>query len=249
MPKYKAIIEYNGINYHGMQKQRDANIKTIQGSIEDAISKFANTPISIEYSGRTDSGVHAIGQVIHFILPIERDEYKIIHGINFYLTNDDIIVKTIEKVDDDFHARFSAKNRRYLYRVLNTKFNSPLLTQRVYHYPYSVEISTMQDVANVLCGVKMDFAAFCSAESVNQVNTFKTLQDIKIERRDDEIHFHYIAKSFLHNMIRIMTGVLLEVGRGTITKNDVFKILQSRHRPDKCETAPACGLYFMETVY
>ncbi len=250
MQKYRAIIEYDGTNYCGMQKQNSCNMKSIQGELEKAISKFANTDIGIEYSGRTDSGVHAIGQVIHFILPQSRDIKNVLNGINFYLLDEnEIVVKKVEKVSDEFHARFSAKKRKYLYRVLNTKVYSPLLKNRVYHYQYQVDIEKMQDVANSFCGKKMDFSSFCSAESVKNVNTIKTIDKIEIKKNGDEIYFYYEAKSFLHNMIRILTGLLLEVGRGKIDFNEAQNILKQKRRPDCCNTAPACGLYFLETLY
>ena len=247
--RYKAIIEYEGTNYNGMQKQKNLNTKTIQGEIEKAISKFANSNIEIDYSGRTDSGVHSIGQVIHFDLQKDIDEYKVLHGINFYLVGEQIIVKKVEKADNNFHSRFSAKSRKYLYRVLNTPVKSPLLLNRVYHYRYKLDINKMNDLTDILIGKKMDFSAFCSAESVKQVNTLKTINKIQIIKQGEEIHFIFEAKSFLHNMIRIMVGVFLEVGRGKITKEDVLEILKSKKRSDKCETAPACGLYFLETTY
>ena len=249
MQKYKAIIEYVGTRYCGMQKQQDCQIKSVQCVIEDAISKFANTNIEIDYSGRTDSGVHALGQVIHFVLPSIRSEFSVLKGINFYLHDEEVVVKKVEKVADEFHARFSAKARKYLYRVLNTEVYSPLLKERVYHYFYSVDVDKMQSVADGLCGKKMDFSSFCSAESVKDVNTMKTINKIDIKRVGDEIHFYYEAKSFLHNMIRILTGVLLEVGRGKISDEDVWKILEQKRRPDNCKTAPACGLYFFEAIY
>ena len=105
MVKYKAIIEYDGTNYHGMQRQKDNNLKTIQSVLEEAISKFASSPIEIDYAGRTDSGVHAIGQVIHFSLNEEREVHKVVQGINFYLVNENIVVRSAEKVDDNFHSR------------------------------------------------------------------------------------------------------------------------------------------------
>ena len=249
MPRYKAIVEYDGTNYCGMQKQKDCNKKTIQGVLEEAISKFANKPIEIGFSGRTDAGVHAIGQVIHFDLPELRDEFKVLYGTNFYLVDEDIAVKNVVKVDDDFHARFSAKKRYYMYRVLNTEVYSPLLNGRVFFYHYNVDIKMMKKVAKMLVGKKMDFSAFCCKESVEKVNTFKTINKIGIKKVDDEIRFYFEAKSFLHNMIRIIVGVLLEVGRGKITINDVKNIIKSKQRSDKCETAPACGLYFLETKY
>ena len=249
MPRYKAIVEYDGTNYCGMQKQKDIDKKTIQGVLENALSKFANQPIEIEFSGRTDAGVHAIGQVIHFDLPELRDEFKVLYGANFYLVDESIAVKSVSKVDDAFHARFSAKKRHYMYRVLNAEVYSPLLNGRVFHYRYKLDIKMMKKVAKMLVGKKMDFSAFCCKESVEKVNTLKTIDKIEIKKVDDEIRFHFEAKSFLHNMIRIIVGILLEVGRGKITINDVKNILKSKQRSDKCETAPACGLYFLETKY
>ena len=249
MPRYKAIVEYDGTNYCGMQKQKDCEKKTIQGVLEDAISKFANQQVSVEFSGRTDTGVHAIGQVIHFDIPKLLDEYKVLRGTNFYLVNENVVVKNVVKVYDDFHARFSAKKRYYMYRVLNTDVRSPLLNGRVFFYRYKVDIKMMKKVAKMLVGRKMDFSAFCSKESVDKVNTLKTINKIEIKKVDNEIRFYFEAKSFLHNMIRIIVGVLLEVGRGKITINDVKNILKSKQRSDKCETAPACGLYFLETEY
>ena len=247
--RYRAIIEYRGTNYNGMQKQKDSSIKTIQGEIEKAISKFANENIEIDYSGRTDKGVHALGQVIHFDLQKNMDEYKVLHGINFYLTGEEIVIKKVDKVDNNFHSRFSAKSRKYLYRVLNTPIKSPLLATSVYHYRYNLDMKKMNDLIDILIGKKMDFSAFCNDDSVNNVNTLKTLNKIQIIKKNEEIHFIFEAKSFLHNMIRIMVGVFLEVGRGKITKEDVISIINSKKRSDKCTTAPACGLYFLETIY
>ena len=254
MQKYKVIVEYNGTNYHGMQKQtnsgvNDDNIKTIQSVLEHAISKFANENIEIDYAGRTDAGVHAIGQVVHFTLPEEREEYKVVQGINFYLVGEDIVIKSAEKVDDDFHSRFSAKRRVYLYRVLNRKVHSPLLEGRAFHCPHRLDMKAMRKVAKIFVGKKMDFASFCNKESVDKVNTMKTINSIKIKKVGEEIHFIFEAKSFLHNMIRIMTGVLVEVGRGKIDKKYVMEMLRKKTRDDNCNTLPACGLYFLEVKY
>ena len=252
MQRYKAVIEYDGTNYHGMQKQKNVGLPTIQGALESAISRFANTKIEIDYSGRTDTGVHALGQVIHFDLECERTEKQVLRGVNFYLIKNeicDIVLKKVEKVANDFHARFSAQSRAYIYRVLNSEIASPLLANRVFFYPYKLDIDKMRAAAELLVGKKMDFASFCSAESVEKVNTMKTIMSIEIWKEGEQILFKYEAKSFLHNMIRIITGILLEVGRGRLQPDDVLIILNAKKRPDKCETAPACGLYFLETKY
>ena len=248
MPRYKAIIEYCGTKYCGMQRQKDCS-NTIQEVIEKAISKFANTKIEIDYSGRTDTGVHALGQVIHFDLPEERKEYNIVQGINFYLIDEDIVVLSVRKVDNDFHSRFSAKMRCYKYIVLNRKMTSPLLKDRVFCYPYEVDIKKIIEASSELVGKKMDFSVFCKKESLENVNTLKTINKIEIKREGEKIIFYFEAKSFLHNMIRILVGSLLAVGRGKITKDDLLKMIEQKNRLDICETAPACGLYFLETRY
>ncbi len=248
MQRYKAIIEYDGTNYFGMQKQKTKS-NTIQEVVENAISKFANRKTQICFSGRTDAGVHALGQVIHFDLQEDRSEYKVLHGINFYLTGEDVVVKQVFKVDNDFHARFSAKCRKYLYRVLLSKFPSPLLKNRVFVYKYDIDLNKMNNCLPLFVGKKMDFSAFCSSESLAKTNPVRTINFIKIEKVGEEIHFLFEAKSFLHNMIRIMVGVLLNVGRGKISLEDVELILKNKRRPDNCDTSPACGLYFLETEY
>ena len=248
MPRYKAIIEYCGTNYCGMQKQKDCK-NTIQEVLENAISKFANTKIEIDYSGRTDTGVHALGQVIHFDLPEERKEYNIVQGINFYLIDEDIVVLSVRKVDNNFHSRFSAKMRCYKYVVLNRKMTSPLLKDRVFCYPYEVDIEKIIEASKLLVGKKMDFSVFCKKESLENVNTLKTINKIDIIKDEDKIIFYFEAKSFLHNMIRILVGSLLAVGRGKIKKDALIEMMENKKRLDICETAPACGLYFLETKY
>ena len=265
MTRYKAIIEYDGADYCGMQKQKDCHGKTIQSVLEEAITKFANKKTTIDYSGRTDSGVHALGQVIHFDLEDDREEYKVLRGVNFYLVNKNVILKEVEKVNQDFHARFSAKSRVYIYRVLNSKTQSPLSKNRTFYYPYDININRMIEASKIFLGEKMDFSSFCSAESVDKVNTMKTINRIDIYKQFDvckhyqmgsykewnsnEIIFEFEAKSFLHNMIRIMVGVLLNVGRGKINIEDVKRILLQKKRPDNCDTAPAHGLYFAKVNY
>ena len=249
MVKYKAIIEYDGTNYHGMQRQKDNNLKTIQSVLEEAISKFASSPIEIDYAGRTDSGVHAIGQVIHFSLNEEREVHKVVQGINFYLVNENIVVRSAEKVDDNFHSRFSAKRRVYLYRVLNRKVYSPLLSNRVFYCSYNLDLKKMKKATKYLIGKKMDFSSFCKKESVDKVNTHKTINKITIKKVGEEIYFFFEAKSFLHNMIRIITGILIEVGRGKIEPKDILQIIDNKMRPDNFITLPPYGLYFFEVKY
>ena len=252
MQRYSAIIEYDGTNYSGMQKQKESHIKTIQGEIEKALSKLVNKQIEIDYCGRTDTGVHALNQVIHFDLDKEMNEYNILRGMNFYLVNEQIVVKKVEKQDKYFHSRFSAKKRTYLYRVLNSQTNSPLLKNRVFFYRYALNLGKMKEATNIIIGKKMDFSSFCSIESLNNCNPMKTINRISIYKNpffENEIDFEFEAKSFLHNMIRIIVGILLEIGRCKLTKDDLINILLQKRRSDKVETAPACGLYFKNVEY
>lgn len=253
MYKYKAIIEYDGGFYHGMQKQDDVNIKSVQSALEEAVSKFANAKIDIDYAGRTDTGVHALGQVIDFVLPEKRPCINVLRGINFYLIKqqEKIVIKSVEFVDMSFNSRFSAKKRVYLYRILNQEVMSPLLENRVFHCKYELDFKKMKKVCKMLVGKKMDFSSFCNAESVEFVNTFKTIDKIKIikQKHSNEVHFVFEAKSFLHNMIRIISGLLVDIGRGKINEKDVLNILKQKKRSNLTQTLPACGLYFLEVKY
>lgn len=249
--KYMAIVEYDGTNYHGMQAQTDEtqqDQKTIQGELENALTKFANHKIEIDYAGRTDAGVHALGQVIHFTLPEERQEEKVLMGINFYLHEEQIVVSKVKKVNESFHSRFSAKSRVYRYIVLNRKVRSPIFEGRVWHYPYDINIEKMQQASKLIVGKKMDFASFCNKETGPKVDTNKTIMRIEIRKLGEQIFFEFEAKSFLHNMIRILVGVLLEIGREKLKPEDILKIIETKQRPN-ITTAPSCGLYFLGVKY
>ncbi len=246
MFKYKAIIEYSGINYHGMQKQ--GNLKTIQSELEKAISIFANEQIKIYYCGRTDKGVHAIGQVIQFTLKKEMNLRNIENGINFYLNKEEIKIISVENVHLDFHVRFNAQERIYLYKIINRK---PTLTfQKNYftHVKEELKIDKMIIASKIFHG-KHNFNAFRSSECQAK-DSIRTINNIIFkEISHEEIHIYFYAKSFLHNMVRIVTGTLIEVGKGKLETEEVKKILLEGNRSIKCPTAKPDGLYFFSAKY
>lgn len=246
MQRYKAIIEYCGTNYYGMQRQ--SNLPTIQGKIEQALSLFMNKQSFIDFCGRTDAGVHAKGQVIHFDLEQERREYNIMQGINFYLRNEEIAILNVEKVPSDFHARFSATSRTYIYKILNRRVHSPLLLNKVMHIVADLNINAMQEAANHLIGKKTDFSAFRSSECSAE-NPIRTIDSIKITKIHDEIDIEIRAKSFLHNMVRIIVGTLINVGKNKYKAGYINTILDSKNRTLSGQTAAACGLYFIKAEY
>ncbi len=242
--RYKLTIEYCGTRYFGMQFQK--KLPTIESKLIDAISLFLNSKIEIQYSGRTDRGVHAKGQVIHFDTTKELNEYQIKAGINYYLTQEDIVILNVEKVDLDFHARFSAQERIYCYKILNRTERLTFQKNLSYHFRYRLDVEKMRVASKYLIG-KHDFSAFRSSEC--QKNPIKTLNFIKIEKQEDVIEFKIGAKSFLHNMVRIIVAVLLEIGRGKIAPEKIQELLKEKTRINTPYNAPACGLYFESVLY
>lgn len=243
--KYKGIIEYCGTNYHGMQKQN--GLKTIQSQLEKAISIFADEEIKIDYCGRTDAGVHAIGQVIQFELKKEMNIKNIKNGINFYLNKEEIKVIFIENMPLDFHVRFDAKERIYLYKIINR--TSPLTFQKNYftHIKEKLNIEKMVIASKIFLG-RHDFNAFRSSECQAK-NSIRTINNIIFQISNEEIHIYFYAKSFLHNMVRILIGSLIEVGKEKVKITEIKKILLEGKRSVKCPTAKVDGLYFFSAVY
>lgn len=250
MIRYKSIIEYDGTNFCGMQKQN--KMRTIQGEIEKALFFLNNnTQTEIAFSGRTDAGVHAIGQVIHFDLKSHLNEENVINGINFYLRKNntlDICVLKTEKVDNDFHARFSTKMRSYIYKIKNRK--QPLTFERnlFWHIPQKLNIQNMEHAVQYLIG-QHDFSSFRSAECYAQ-SPIKTMEEIVIKQNNNEIHLHFKAKSFLYNMIRNITGTLVQqFGVKNINPEQMKNILLSKQRSAAGIKAPAIGLYLNQIEY
>lgn len=245
--RYKITLEYEGTNLVGWQKQLDG--PSVQEFLEKAIKGFSHQEVEVFGAGRTDAGVHALMQVAHFDFDGDLSEYKMQESINALLRELEapVAVYKTEKVSDDFHARFSAKGRGYIYRILNRRGNSPLLVNRVWHVTYPLDIEKIREGAKYLLG-NHDFSAFrgsgCQAKS-----PVKTLDRLDIEKIGDEIIFTVEARSFIYHQVRNMVGTLMLVGAGKLQPEDVERILASKDRSQAGVSAPACGLYLNKVMY
>lgn len=251
MPRYKLTLEYNGEGYAGWQKQPDR--PSIQESIEAALAKFCGEQVEVVGAGRTDAGVHATNQVAHIDLMKEWDPYNVMQGINFHLfgevepSTNRIAITKAEKVADDFHARFSATRRYYIYRIVNRRARLGLDYGRAWMVSEPLNVDAMQEAANYLLG-HHDFTSFrdsaCQAKSPN-----KTLDYLDVKRYGEEIRVSTHARSFLHHQVRIMTGTLMLVGKGKWQPADVKKALEAKSRAAAGVTAPPDGLYLVGVSY
>lgn len=247
MARYKITIEYDGTNLVGWQKQDEGN--SVQEYLEKAVFEFCSQSVEIFAAGRTDAGVHALGQVAHFDLETSMDLYHLREAFNAKLREmaAPVAVVEIEVVPDDFHARFSAKKRGYIYRLLNRRARSVLLENRVWHVNFPLDVEKMKQGAQYLLG-HHDFSAFrgagCQAKS-----PMKTLDKLEIVQNGDEIDFFVEAKSFLYHQVRNMVGTLKMVGDGHLKPEDVKTILDGKKRADAGVTAPAHGLYLSKIEY
>ena len=245
MPRYRLTLEYDGGPYVGFQAQ--ANGRSIQGEIERAVLAFSGEATRIQGAGRTDTGVHATGQVIHFDLIKHWRAEVVMNALNAHLGKAPIAVLSAEVVDEAFSARFSAIGRRYLYRIL-TRGGPPALDKgRVWHVKTPLDVGAMDAAAQRLIGVH-DFTTFrdaaCQAKS-----PVKTLDEARVSRLGEELSVTFAARSFLHRQVRSMVGSLVEVGRGRWSPDDLAAALEARDRARCGPVAPAHGLYLTEVVY
>jgi tRNA pseudouridine38-40 synthase len=242
---YKITLEYDGSNYSGWQMQQNTS-KTIQQKVEEALTKINQKKVSIIGSGRTDAGVHAAGQTANFFLDISIPADKIPLALNTHLP-EDIICTKAEKVNEDFHARYDARGKKYRYRILNSNFNSVFVRKFVYKVHKKLELESMKNAAEILEGTH-DFAAFCSAGSSVE-STVRTIYSINVTLAGDEIWIDVSGNGFLYNMIRIIAGTLIEVGKAKIKSTYLKEILISCDRRKAGFTAPAKGLTLLEVFY
>ena len=245
MHKYKLIIEYDGNNFVGWQRQE--NGISIQSSIEKAIKKLSKENITLFGAGRTDSGVHAKAQVAHFELVNQFTLDNIRDGINQYLRPLPISILVAEHVDSDFHARFSAKQRVYEYQIINRR--PPLTFQKnlawVIHK--TLNVTKIKQAAPYFEG-KHDFNAFRSIDCQSS-SSIKTIDRCSITSDKALITIQVAAKSFLHSQVRIITGTLVDVGKGKIEPSDIKSIIEMKDRDKAGVTAPPHGLYLKEIIY
>jgi tRNA pseudouridine38-40 synthase len=245
VPRYKLTIEYDGEPFVGWQRQD--NGPSIQGALEDAVAAFCGERVQVHGAGRTDAGVHALGQVAHLDLADEKPLDTLRSALNYHLKPQPIAVVEAELAPADFHARFSATWRRYRYRILNRRAPPALDRGHVWHVPVPLDDEAMSEAAAVLVG-RHDFNSFRSA-SCQAPSSLKTLDQLEVVRDGNEIRLAVGARSFLHNQVRILVGTLQLVGRGQWTRRDVEAALEARDRTRAGPTAPPQGLCLMEVRY
>lgn len=238
-------IEYDGSEYYGFQKQKSTE-QTIQGNLENSISKVANHSIKTFCSGRTDAGVHAFMQVVHFDTESRRSTREWVRGINSYLPHD-IKVLWSKELDETFHARFSATHRSYLYRILNNQTPSALWSKRSLFVPQKLDIRAMRAASKYLIG-EHDFSSF-RGSGCQSNSPVRSIEDIKISKKNNFITFELRANAFLLHMVRIIIGTLLMVGKREIKPVEMKNILNEKDRRIAGKTVSSSGLYFLGPKY
>ena len=245
MPRYKLIIEYDGTPFAGWQWQEGA--PTVQRVLTEAIAGCCNHAVKVAGAGRTDAGVHALGQVAHIDLAKDWRADKLRDAINAHLRPHPVAVLAAEKVGEDFDARFSAKKRHYLYRIVNRRADLALERTRAWRVPRRLDVDAMNTAAQKLIG-KHDFTTFRSTEC--QANSpVKTLDRLDVTRDGDEVRIATSARSFLHNQVRSMVGSLVLVGDGKWNAADLGRALAALDRAACGPVAPPEGLYLVRVEY
>ena len=242
---YKLTIQYDGSRYDGWQKQGNTD-NTIQGKLEGVLSRLAGEPVEVHGAGRTDAGVHALGQVASVKLTGARPAAEVKACLNQYLP-EDIAVIAVEKAEERFHARLSAKGKVYRYAI--RLGDTPDVFRRKYQYRVAgpLDVDAMQAAAKLLCGTH-DYRAFCANKRYKK-STVRTVHAIEIEQDGADLTITYHGDGFLYNMVRILTGTLLEVGQGERSAEDMTAILNSLDRTRAGKTAPAQGLTLINVEY
>jgi len=245
MQRFKLTIEYDGRPFAGWQRQ--ANGPSVQQALEEAVAAFAGEQVQVQGAGRTDAGVHARGQVAHLDLAKAMTAYRVAAALNHHLKPLPVAVLRAETVEDEFHARFSARRRIYRYRIANRRAPLAVDAGLAWRVGPPLDAPAMHDAAQRLVG-RHDFTTFrhaaCQARS-----PVKTLDLLAVERVADEIHVHAMARSFLHHQVRSMVGTLALAGEGKWTADDVTAALEARDRSALGHNAPPDGLYLMRVQY
>ena len=245
MPRYKLVVEYDGTPFAGWQRQE--NGRSVQQAVEEAIARFAGHPVRVQCAGRTDSGVHATGQVVHVDLSRDWRPDTVRDAANAHLRPEPVAILSAEAVSEHFNARGSAVRRHYLYRILNRRAPPALDIRRIWHVPRALDADRMADAARTLLG-RHDFTTFRAAEC-QATSPLRTLDRLDVARAGDEVRVHASARSFLHHQVRSMVGTLSLAGSGRWTAEDVRAALEARDRSRCGPTAPAAGLCFIGVDY
>ncbi|KAF0467654.1 tRNA pseudouridine(38-40) synthase TruA [Pediococcus pentosaceus] len=247
--RYKIILAYDGTNFAGFQMQ--PNQRTVEGVLKRIVNKIAKNPtpeISVYGSGRTDAGVHALGQVVHFDLSIEMSERSMLHALNSQLPLD-MQVKKVEIVDETFHARFTTHGKKYQYRMALGQFVDPFKRNYTGHWKFPINIGLIQKAIKDLEGTH-DFSSFVASGSTVKDHV-RTIYEAKVwkDKKQNEIVFEFYGNGFLYNMVRIMVAVLVEIGSKRRPADDIPRLFEVKDRNQARGTAPASGLYLKEVDY
>ncbi len=245
MPRYKLTIEYDGRGFSGWQSQ--AEDLTIQAVVEEAAARINGAPATVQAAGRTDAGVHATGQVAHVDLIKDWEPFVLCNALNANLRPHRVAVVAAEPVNGEFHARFTAVKRHYLYRILNRRAPPALDRGQVWHVPVRLDAEAMHEAAQVLVG-HHDFTTFRAAQCQAQ-SPVKTLDRLDVMRFGEFIEIHAEARSFLHNQVRSMVGSLKQVGDGRWNQRDLARALRMKDRAECGPVAPPDGLYLIAVSY
>ncbi len=247
VPQRLALcIEYNGSRYNGWQTQKNQSTSTVQETLESALREVADHEVSLVCAGRTDTGVHATGQIVHFDVLNPRPDKAWLRGANSLLP-EDIVIRSVTPVASDFHARFSAYSRRYRYVILNSFVKSAILGKLVTHYPHSLDVESMHRAAQDLLG-ENDFSAFRGA-GCQSATPMRCITEISVTREENFVFLDIQANAFLLHMVRNITGVLLEIGDGRKHVQWCADLLASKDRTQAGITAPPEGLYLVGVGY
>ena len=245
MRNFRIVLQYEGTKYQGWQKQESTG-NTIQGKLENILSRMVDSPIEIHGAGRTDAGVHAKGQVAHFKADTTMTENEILRYINQYLP-EDIAVVSVKEAGERFHARLNAVGKIYQYRIMNSEIPHVFERRYVHEETATLDIQKMENAAERLIGTH-DFKAFTSTKR-GKKSTVRTIESITIDKIGDEVRMTYKGDGFLYHMVRILSGTLIEVGRGERSVESVSEALSSMERENAGFLAPAKGLTLMEVLY
>lgn len=241
----KLLIEYDGTNYSGWQKQK-INSNTIQEAIERSIKKITKEDLELIGCSRTDAGVHAKGFVANFFTSSNISGEKFKYAINSKLPEDIIIIDS-EEVDLQFHSRYSCKSKRYIYKILNRQLPSPIERNYTHHVSKELDIISMNEAAKYFIGTH-DFTSFKNIGSSVKTSV-RTIMDAQVFKQGENIIFSITGDGFLYNMIRIITGTLIQVGMGKKNPQDIIDILAAKDRQKAGKAAPAKGLYLDKVFY
>ena len=244
MRNIKLTIEYDGKDFNGWQKQ--PNKLNIQGEIERAIYNITKEEVDLIGSGRTDAGVHAFGQIANFKTNSNISIEKMAIAINSQLKNS-IVVKKAEEVDERFHSRYNAKRKTYRYVINNTEYGSAIYRNLEYHFPIKLNVEKMQEAAKYFEG-EHDFKAFKSSGTSGK-NSVRTIYKAEVRTDGERILIELTGNGFLYNMVRIISGTLLDVGLGKIEPSEIEDIINSKDRTRAGKTLPAHGLYLVTVNY